>query len=550
MQQVNLLLVADHLDDLPPVVALAEQVGCRCTWRVATDAVALVRAVSGGEVDGIVSGPRPWGGNVVSQVLEAIPSDLPVVVLSDWGDDPRRAVALLDAGALDVMPLSEAWRLRSALAHVAARRDTRRMAEDKARRADFIGVIQQLSMVRSMPEVMAIVRAAARRLAQADGATFVLRDNGMCYYADEDAIAPLWKGQRFPMSHCISGWAMLNRQPVVLKDVFADSRIPVAAYEPTFVRSLVMVPIRTRDPIGAIGTYWAHHRQPTEDEVELLQTLADTTAVAIENVRLQEDLERRVQERTEQLRLVNEELEAFSSSVSHDLRNPLNAIDGFSALLEMDLALQSEAQSRQQLAHVREAARRMNAIIDDLLILARAGRGELQRQAVDLSAMARDITARLARQQRVPRPVDIVVAPGLRADCDPGLARIALENLLSNAWKYSSKKERACIEFNVQDVHAATPVFCVRDNGAGFDPCKATKLFKPFQRLHPESEFGGVGIGLTTVRRIVHRHGGEVWANAAPDKGATFFFTLAPGGVPGGAPAGSGVPQACDTVLS
>jgi signal transduction histidine kinase len=526
MKQVKLLFVADHVDDLPPLASLAEQAGCRVAWQVATEPAALVQALGEGGIDGIFSAARPWGGDVVHQVLAPVASTVPVVVLCDGQGDLRRAPDLIAAGALDVLSLAEPWRLKPAVTHIAERREQARLREEKERRADFIEVVQQLSMVRSMAEVMAIVRSAARRLAQADGATFVLRDEGFCHYADEDAIAPLWKGQRFPMGQCISGWAMLNRQPAVIEDVFADPRIPVTAYEPTFVRSLVMVPIRTRDPIGAIGTYWARHHRPTEDDVELLQTLADTTAVAIENVRLQEGLERRVQERTEQLRLANEELEAFSSSVSHDLRNPLNAIDGFSALMEMDLTLQSEAQTRQQLGHVREAARRMNAIINDLLTLARAGRGELCRQRVDLSAMAHEIVAGL-RSRSPQRQVEVQVTPGLAFDCDPGLARIALENLLSNAWKYSSKKERAHIEFSVQDRDAEPPVFYVYDNGAGFDPCKAAKLFKPFQRLHPESEFAGIGVGLTTVRRVVNRHGGEVWASASPGKGATFFFTLA-----------------------
>lgn len=156
---------------------------------------------------------------------------------------------------------------------------------------ELITAIQQLSLARSTAGVQAIVRTAARRLTDADGATFVLRDNDYCIYADEDAISPLWKGQRFPLGSCISGWAMVNRQAVVIKDIYADSRIPHDAYRPTFVRSLAMVPIRTLDPIGAIGNYWARPHEPSSDEVHLLQALADSTAVTMENIQTYQALE-------------------------------------------------------------------------------------------------------------------------------------------------------------------------------------------------------------------------------------------------------------------
>lgn len=167
-------------------------------------------------------------------------------------------------------------------------------------------VIQQLSFARDLATVQDIVRHAARSLCGADGATFVLRENGMCYYVDEDAIAPLWKGMRFPMEACISGWSMLHRRAAVIPDIYADARVPAEAYRPTFVKSLAMVPIRSLDPIGAIGVYWAKQYQATERQVLLLQALADTTAVAMENVRIYTELEQRVRERTKELEAANE----------------------------------------------------------------------------------------------------------------------------------------------------------------------------------------------------------------------------------------------------
>ena len=156
---------------------------------------------------------------------------------------------------------------------------------------ELIGLVQRLSLARSLGEIQSIVRSGARRLTGADGATFVLRDGDKCFYADEDAIEPLWKGQRFPLSQCISGWAMNNRRSVAIEDIYIDDRIPHAAYRPTFVKSLAMVPIRKLDPVGAIGNYWGHQRQPSSDELELLQALADSTAVAIENVQVYEQLD-------------------------------------------------------------------------------------------------------------------------------------------------------------------------------------------------------------------------------------------------------------------
>ena len=157
--------------------------------------------------------------------------------------------------------------------------------------AELIGLVQRLSLARSLPEIQSIVRSGARRLTGADGATFVLRDGENCFYADEDAIEPLWKGQRFPLGQCISGWAMTNRSPVAIEDIYVDDRIPHAAYRPTFVKSLAMVPIRRLDPVGAIGNYWADTRRPSDDDLDLLQALADSTAVAIENVQVYEQLD-------------------------------------------------------------------------------------------------------------------------------------------------------------------------------------------------------------------------------------------------------------------
>ena len=201
------------------------------------------------------------------------------------------------------------------------------------RMADLVEVIQRLSQARTLQAVQDIVRHAARRLTDADGATFVLCDNDQCHYIDEDAVGPLWKGQKFPLATCVSGWAMLNRKPAVIEDVFADPRVPHAAYQPTFVKSLVMVPIRTIEPVGAIGVYWADKRKPTDDEVSLLQALADTTAVAIENVRLIDGLEGIIKLRTSELEAANKRLVAKNAELTAAHRQADRVFAAFARVL-------------------------------------------------------------------------------------------------------------------------------------------------------------------------------------------------------------------------
>jgi signal transduction histidine kinase len=224
--------------------------------------------------------------------------------------------------------------------------------------------------------------------------------------------------------------------------------------------------------------------------------------------------------------ILNRELEAFSYSVSHDLRAPLRSIDGFAQALREDWGDRLDEAGQDHLARVRNAAQRMGRLIDDLLKLSRLSRAQVIRVDVDLSQIARDIAGEL--EDRNPtRHVVWRIDDNLRARCDPSLARIVLENLLGNAWKFTSKTREARIEFmRAADTSPAT--FVVRDNGAGFDMRFADKLFAPFQRLHGEREFPGTGIGLATVQRIVHKHGGEVRTRAEIGRGASFSFTLEP----------------------
>ena len=290
------------------------------------------------------------------------------------------------------------------------------------------------------------------------------------------------------------GWAVLSRQPI------AAVLAPVTALQRT-IFGLALVSFLA---MLGMGYLWLHtirryHQALLESDKAKDRYLTELTAV-------------------------NRELEAFSYSVSHDLRAPLRGIDGFSQALLEDYAEKLGAKGKNYLQRVRAASQRMAQLIDDLLQLSRLARSEMRREDVDLSGMARAIAADLQKTQP-DRQVDVRIAQGVVAEGDPRLLRVVLDNLLSNAWKFTSKNPRATIEFGVIE-NDGRPAYFVRDDGAGFDMAYGDKLFGPFQRLHAPTEFPGTGIGLATVQRIVHRHGGRVWATGAVGQGATFSFTL------------------------
>ncbi len=233
---------------------------------------------------------------------------------------------------------------------------------------------------------------------------------------------------------------------------------------------------------------------------------------------------RQIEQTNIELTAVNKEMESFSYSVSHDLRAPLRSMDGFSLVLLEDYSDKLDEQGKDYLQRVRSATQRMGMLIDDMLSLSRVTRSEMKRELVDLSSLVQSIAAELQKSQSTCQ-VEFIIAPGLTANGDARLLRILLENLLGNAWKFTGTHPKARIEFGTTQVDGEQ-VFFIRDDGVGFDMKYADKLFGVFQRLHGASEFPGTGVGLATVQRIVHRHGGRVWAEGEVEKGATFYFTL------------------------
>ena len=529
MTKLRVLYLEDNPNDVTLLRHALESAGLDAEVNWVTDTAAYDEAIKQKNVDVILtdSGIPGFDGRTAIRTARTALPGVPLICFSG-NDDPKHAAESLDAGVAEFVPKSDMDRvadaIRRALAPVpaAAKVEVARLERHNQAMARLVQAVQDLSLARDLDTIMAIVRRAARELTGADGATFVLRDGDQCHYADEDAIAPLWKGKRFPLEACISGWAMLNKQSAVIEDIYADPRIPADAYRPTFVKSLAMVPIRVSAPIGAIGNYWAHRHQPTPEEVEVLQALANTTSVAMENVRVYSELEQRVKDRTLDLEATNKELEAFSYSVAHDLRAPLRAISGFSMILVNKYSDRLDDQGVDYLARVRNQADRMGTLIDDLLKLAKFSRSPLNRSEVHLSKLVHGILSNL-RSGAPARDATFKVQENVDVIADSVLIGVVLENLLSNAWKYTSKQSETHIEFG-HDTRANA--YFVRDNGAGFDMAMADKLFAPFQRLHSDAEFPGHGVGLATVQRIIHRHGGRIWAESVVGKGTTFYFTL------------------------
>jgi len=319
----------------------------------------------------------------------------------------------------------------------------------------------------------------------------------------------------------IWGEVVRQRKPFVVNDF--QSPNPLKKGYPGGHAGLyrwISIPVFSGENIIAVVGIANKATDYNQDDVRQLMLLMDSVWKYVEREQLEEDLK----QRTAELEASNKELESFSYTVSHDLRAPLRSMDGYSQALLEDYANQLDEQGKQWLKNIRDSSQRMGQLIDDILGLSRVIRIELKFDKVDLSYLACSLAEKL-KETDPERQVEFVIAPGVEAIGDKNLLNLSLQNLMANAFKFTSGRPNARIEFGVSQRDAGK-VYYVRDNGAGFDMKYVDKLFKPFHRLHSDKEYPGTGVGLVTVQRIIQRHRGEVWAESELNKGATFYFTL------------------------
>jgi signal transduction histidine kinase len=383
----------------------------------------------------------------------------------------------------------------------------------------LVEVVQELSLARDLSSVMKIVRQAARDLTGADGATFVLRDGDYCYYADENAISPLWKGQRFPMRVCISGWVMMNAKSVVIEDIDADPRIPIEAYRPTFVRSLAMVPIRQDRPIGAIGNYWATKRMPLQEEVDILQALANVTAVTMENIELAAKLKSEIKS----LENANAALNRFAWIATHDLKSPLRAMGQMAQWIDESLSQKQYGDCKEHIKTLQSKTEKMEKLLDDILEYAQLDyilnpNGE-DVEKVNGDVMIKDALALIG----VPVGFDVQVNEALGK---LSLPRMPLQqifhNLIGNAIVHNNKKA-GFVAVDVEE-RENEYIFSISDNGPGIESEHHEKIFEAFQVLKGREGREGNGMGLALVKKMLDIYGGSIMVDSIPGRGSVFRF--------------------------
>lgn len=386
----------------------------------------------------------------------------------------------------------------------------------------LVQVVQELSQAKTLEEVTSIVRIAARELTNADGATMVLREGEHCYYVEENSISPLWKGMRFPIDLCVSGWVMQNSKSAIIKDIYKDPRVPHEAYKPTFVKSMVMVPIRKNAPIGAIGNYWAKERMPSDEDVAILQALADTTSVALENAQLYTDLKSQiaiVQERESRIKAQKETLEVFTSALAHDLKEPVRTVNSFSDLVSQEIELSGKA--KRYFAHINRASKRMLILIESVLNYMQLEKGaDVSKESCNMNVLFADVKDGLSAIIQE-RNIHIIAYTLPTITANKVLMRYLLNSLITNALIHNNDVSEIKVSAEKENDFW---LFKVTDNGQGINEEDILKIFLPFKRASSESQ--NIGMGLATAARIVEAHNGKIWCESSHNEGSTFLFTI------------------------
>lgn len=398
---------------------------------------------------------------------------------------------------------------------------------------NITALTHQLASVRDTQEIMDIIRHGARHLTGADGVTFVLRDGNNCYYAEEDAISPLWKGKRFPIETCISGWAMLNRETTVIEDIYEDNRIPHEAYSKTFVQSLVMVPVRREDPVAAIGAYWSKRAKPTHEQIQTLEAVANAAAVALTNVGLIHSLHHVVEElrlRNKELEIANRSRSIFLSNMSHELRTPLNAIMGFAEAMKHEIL--GPIGNEEYISYANDisvSGGNLLQLINNILDMAAIGSGSkiLEPEPVNLrNIIVNVVELHQSRIQQSNLSLNSYFSrdlPLIRGD--RLLLKQVFFNVMSNAVKFTEAGGK--ITIIAQPVEEG--VSCaITDTGIGMSDEEIHLAMQPFEQIDRrlERQYGGIGLGLALCKGYVDLHGGQMAIKSSPSKGTTVDIIL------------------------
>jgi signal transduction histidine kinase/CheY-like chemotaxis protein len=449
----------------------------------------------------------------------------PVVVVS--GALPAEGTqAYIAAGAADYLVKDDLAQIAEAVRRLLPTSSGERPARAEPRADSALllaAAVKQLARAATAAEVASIAPAAARSVGRADAATFAVRRGDTCRHVGDDGVGPLFARTEpdLPLDESVSGLAIRGGQAVVIEDVEQDGRAGLTG-SAGGMRSAVAVPVGRGLPTAAIALYWSEPHRPSAEELELVTALADLAALALERAEPPERPGRAAAQAK-----TSSEWEPVARMISHDLRNPLWQIRGFGELLVEDHGVALGDDGRDKLDHLLQATAQLERVIDALVELANVSGAPLAPRAVDLSAAARDIMALLS-SEAPDRSVEWRVRDGLVAWADPALVRTLLEKLLANALRCTRGRAVARVELGASAEAGDMTTFFVRDNGVGFHPAEKARLFSPFQPIAALTGDPGAtaGAGLAAVRRIIHRLGGEVWADAAPDAGATFYFAL------------------------
>jgi two-component system CheB/CheR fusion protein len=398
-----------------------------------------------------------------------------------------------------------------------------------AKDRNILTVIRELSFARDIDEVKAVIRSYARALVNSDGVTFVLKDGDQCWYCEEDAIAPLWKGKKFPLSACISGWVMINKQPAAIENIYSDPRIAIDAYRQTFVKSLTMVPVRREDPVAAIGAYWARTHNATQDEMAILGFLADSAALAMRNVKLYGELNQALaveQQARQQAEEACRAKDRWIALLSHELRTPLTPIIGWVDILKLS---DDPSKIKMGVEAIDRNAKGLSRVIEDLIDASHimSGKLELDRGPFDLANLVQLVLTAL-REYAVSKGV--AVTPDIIQSCavagDPRRLHQVVYNLVHNAIKFTPEGGTVDVSL-VREPSSAHLI--IRDTGSGIEPETLERIFRRFEVGDSSSTraAGGLGLGLWIARCLVEAHTGILEAESeGKDRGTTFRVRL------------------------